>query len=90
MKSYQDKIATNPAVELIFLSQDDDDGDTLNWAKKEKFPWPTIMQGDVSRFFLKHFDGAVPTFVLIDRKGKKLTSGKEAIFDKLDSLGADT
>ena len=89
MKSYQEKVATNTAVEMIHLSRDGDKGAAADWAKKEKFPWPTIMQDDTSEFFLKHYGGGVPTYVLIDREGNKLATGKAAIFDKLDSLGTD-
>lgn len=92
VKTYNDKIGTNPAVEMIHLSRDDDKGDALNWAKKEKFPWPTIMQDDTSSFFSKHFGGAVPTFVLIDCDGKVLANDERTIFENLgnlDSLGDD-
>lgn len=90
MKSYKEQVATNPAVDMIHLSRDSDDGAALDWAKKESFPWPHIMKDDVEEFFLKHYGGGVPTYVLIDREGNKLATGKGACFAKLDSLGKDS
>ena len=90
MKSYNEKIATNPAVDMIHLSRDNDKGSALDWAKKESFPWPTIMKSDTGEFFTKHYGGGVPTYVLIDREGTKIATGKADIFAKLDSLGADS
>lgn len=88
MKSYNKDIASNDKVEMIHISRDTNEKEALKWAKKEKFPWPTISMKNSSRekFLMSYYGGGVPTYVLVDRDGKKLASGKAAIWAKLSAL----
>lgn len=89
MKSYNEKIASNPNVDLVLISRDDGSREALEWSKKVKFPWPQVMKKDTSKFFLQHYGGGVPTYVLIDREGKALAKGKAACFAKIAELAPE-
>ncbi len=88
VKSYNDKISTNPDVDLIHIALEDK-APALAWAKKEQFPWPHIMQKDMGRFLGKYFKNVAPTYALIDREGKVLANGKAAIFAKIAELAPE-
>ena len=90
MESYKKHLANNPKVAMVHVSYDEDLAEATKWAKKESFPWPHVMKDDVSKFFLQFYGGGVPTYVLIDKEGNKIATGKGAIFAKLDSLGKDS
>lgn len=88
MKSYNDDIASNEKVELIHISRDSDDKAAEGWAEENKFPWPTLMKDDAERseLLMSFYGGGVPTYVMIDREGNKVASGKGAIWAKLKDL----
>ena len=88
MKSYNKEIASNDKVEMIHISRDNDEKAALAWAKKAKFPWPTLSKKDSSKekFLMSHYGGGVPTYVLVDIDGKRLATGKAAIWAKLSEL----
>jgi hypothetical protein len=88
VKSYETDVASNEKVELIHISRDDDEGAALDWARKEGFPWPTLSKQDASKekILMQHYGGAVPTYVLIDKDGNKLATGKSEIWAKLKGL----
>lgn len=87
MKSYNDKIAPLKNVELVMMSYDRTEKDALAWAKKESFPWPTVLGDDKAKV---HFGSVqvlgVPTYILFDKDGKVITKGKEAIFAELAKM----
>lgn len=89
MKSYNEKIAPNPDVDIVLISRDDGSREALNWSKQAKFPWPQIMKKDTSKFLLKYYGGGVPTYVLIDRTGAILAKGKAASFAKIAELAPE-
>ena len=70
MKSYNEKIAPLKNVELVMMSYDKAAKDTLAWAKKESFPWPTVLWQDTGKV---HFGSAeilsIPTYLLFDKNG---------------------
>lgn len=74
-------------VELIMMSYDQSSKKALEWAKKEAFPWPTILGKDKGAI---HFGSAevrgIPTYILFDKEGKEIAKGKEVIFKKLRKL----
>lgn len=66
-----------------------DDKTHKAWAKKESFPWPTLLPKDVRRNALaqKYQAGPVPRMVIIDKDGKKVKEGHpESMFPYLASL----
>lgn len=87
METYNDKIAKKSKVELILVSLDAEKDDALTWAKKENFPWPHVQMAEFEKKeseldFKKVKITAVPTYILIDKKGKVVAQGKEAVFKK--------
>lgn len=87
MGTYNEKIATNPKVELIHVSADTDKKDAEEWAKKEKFPWPTVLPDDVKRSGLDKYAGSgVPHYVLIDKDGKQIAEGQGEVLGKVQEL----
>jgi len=84
VKSYNANIANNPKAELILLSRDRSEDAATAWAKKENMPWPTLMKEDTDSTFLKPYGlRYLPTYILVDRNGKKIATGKEAAFAKI-------
>lgn len=66
-------------VELIQASQDDDVAAAAGWAKKEAFPWPTVLLADIPKTLLKDIKIAgVPTYALLDREGKILAQAHDS------------
>ncbi len=87
MKSYNAEIATKENVEFILFSQDRTSRDALAWAKKENFPWAHILPRKHRASGLKKYAKSyVPHFVLIDKEGKILAEGKQAVFAKVKTL----
>ena len=87
MGTYNEKIAPNPKVELIHVSADSDKKSAEEWAKKEKFPWPTVLPEDAKRSGLDKFaGGGVPHYVLIDKEGKQLAEGQGQVLAKVQEL----
>ena len=88
VKSYKEKIAGNDKVELIQVSYDDTDEDALRWAKKEKFPWPTVLPDKHKASGLEKFAGdSVPEYILISKDGEVVVKGKDACFKEIAKLG---
>ncbi len=74
-------------VEVIQVSADNDDRAAKGWAKKEKFPFAIVMPGDKARSDLqKYSSGGVPHYVLIDKSGKVLATGYQAMKQKINTL----
>ena len=87
MESYKRKIAKNDKVEFIHFSLDRTPEAALEWAKKEKFPWPHVLAEAHNASGLKSYAKRfVPYYMLVDADGKILAEGNPAVFDKIDSL----
>lgn len=87
MKSFNEKIATNDKVEFIHFSLDRSPDAALAWAKKEKFPWIHILPAKHDASGLKKYaKNFVPYYMMIDGEGNIVAEGKQAIFDKIDSI----
>lgn len=87
MESYNKKIAGNDKVELIHFSYDENDDAALKWAKKEKFPWPTVLKGKQKATELEKFAGQyVPEYLLVSKDGEVVAKGKDGCFAKIAEL----
>lgn len=76
MEKYNSDIAGMDNLELVQISVDKNPAAAITWAKKESFPWPTVLIGDRATGFLADIKtNAVPTYVLIDNKGKEILRG---------------
>ena len=86
MEKYKTKIASNPAIEMIHGALEPEAA-ALIWAKKEAFPWPTVMDQDLEKAGLEQYASTfVPGYILIDKNGKKLAENAENVFAKIDAL----
>ncbi len=87
MKTYNEKIATNDAVELIHLSFDKDKDAAKAWAKKNEFPWPTVLSDKAKKTGLnKYSTKFIPGYVLIDGDGNQLATGKPQCLAKIKEM----
>lgn len=87
MEKYKEHIAPNPAVEMIHASADHDLEDTAAWARKTLFPWPTVIRDDFDKTGLDQFAGEfIPHTVLIDKKGRVITTSEREAFQKIADL----
>jgi len=87
VKSYQSEIAPKENVEFIHFSLDRADAAALAWAKKESFPWAHILPAKHGASGLqKYAKNFVPYYMLIDKEGKILAEGSQAVFSKVKSL----
>lgn len=91
MEYYNSDIAKNNDVELIWASADSDEGSMEDWAKKEKFPWPTIKFKSARKIdeITKLAPRGVPGYVLVDAEGNVLASqagSSQPVKDKLKEL----
>lgn len=90
MESYNTKIATKPNVEMVHISLERGDGGNetaLKWAKKESFPWPTVLPSDKNSVIFKDTEVRfVPTYVLFDKDGNEIVRGKDECFEKIKGL----
>jgi hypothetical protein len=89
---YKNEIADNDSVELIWASADRSEDAMEAWAKKEKFPWPTIKFESARKIaeISKAAPRGVPGYVLMDAEGKVLatSAGSSArVKAKLKELG---
>jgi len=87
--TYNEQIKKNESIELIMLSVDKDPSDALSWAKKENFPWPTILESEISKHsekwnFYQEIESIVPFYMLIDGDGNVLATDKKTAFEKAD------
>ena len=80
-------IKSNKNVELSMRSYDRDESKAQEWAKKEKFPWPHILKSDMNKCELTKFASrGVPHYVLIDKSGEVLATGKQACQDRIANI----
>lgn len=82
-------IAGKSKIAFIHVSFDEKEKHALNWAKKEGFPWLTVLGAKREASDLEKF--AVdfnPEYLLISPEGKLLTKGKEECFAKIKAMGS--
>ncbi len=66
-------------VELVQASVDQDATKAAEWAKKESFPWPTVLKPDLEKTLLKDIEvKGVPTYALLDRDGNILAQAHDS------------
>lgn len=68
---------------MIHISLDGSEEMATSWAKKFNQPWPTILQKDldIPQLVTPYFPGGgirMPSYILVDRTGKKVAEGKAA------------
>ena len=91
MEYYNNEIAKDDNVELIWASADRSEPAMESWATKEKFPWPTIKFKEAREIDeINQFrPRGVPGYVLIDANGELLASSagsSEPVKRKLKEL----
>ena len=88
MEKYNKNIADNPKVAFIHVSLDSEKGDAEDWAKKEKFPWFTVLPERVKRSKLRTYKTtrSVPEYHLVAADGTSVAKGSSNIFKKIASL----
>ena len=79
VEKYNNKIANLDNLELVQVSVDKSLPKAVEWAKKESFPWPTILMTDIKETMVKDIKtNAVPTYVLIDKEGKEIARAHDS------------
>ena len=91
MEKYKESIASTSNIEMIHVSLDSEDDAAEGWAKKESFPWLTVLPDDVKKSKLREYKTttSVPEYHLVDANGKTVvpgTSGSSAAFAKIAEL----
>ena len=89
MEKYNSEIASLDNLELVQVSVDRDQDKAVGWAKKESFPWPTILMSDIQKTMVKDIKtNAVPTYVLIDKDGNEMfrAHGSASVMKKYEEV----
>ena len=86
LEKYKKHIVPNPNVELIHASYDEKEKNALKWAKKENFPWPTVLQPEWEAVGLMEYDAFAGEIVLVDSSGKMITKDEDEAFAKIAEL----
>jgi hypothetical protein len=68
---------------MVHISLDGSEDMATAWAKQFNQPWPTILREDLDtgQFVSPFFPGGgipMPSYILVDRKGKEVARGKAA------------
>ena len=67
---------SHPDFELIFVNDDNTDGDMISYMKSDSMPWPAIWYQDINNPQLgaKRYQGpGIPCLVLVDANGNVLS-----------------
>jgi len=74
---------------MVHISLDSDKDSAQNWAKKESFPWLTILPERVKKSGLREYKSTkyVPEYHLVDAEGKTIANGQAQVFAKIAELG---
>jgi len=87
VESYNKKIAPNDMVEFIHFSLDRTSAAALKWAREENFPWAHVLPDKHADSGLgKYAKKFVPYYMLVDKDGKILAEGSQAVFAMVDDL----
>jgi hypothetical protein len=87
VESYKKHIADNPKVAMIHFSFDEDEAEATKWAKKESFPWLTVLEPKHKASGLDQFAGEfIPGYILISQEGKVLAKGKDECLEKISAM----
>ncbi len=79
VKKYHNEISKLDNLELVHVSADKKLSQAEAWAKKESFPWPTILGADVQNTVIKNIKtNAVPTYVLVTKDGKEIARAHDS------------
>ena len=79
VKQYNSEISKLDDLELVHISADQNLAQAVAWAKKESLPWPTILNTDIQKTFIKDIKtNAVPTYVLITKNGKEIARAHDS------------
>ena len=93
MEYYNDEIADNDDVELVWASADQSEDAMEDWAKNEKFPWPTVKFKSARKIdpINDVRPRGVPGYVLLDAEGEvlaKSTGTNQPVKQKIKELAA--
>ena len=85
MVDYNEKIAKKANLEFIMVSLDDQESSAVKWAKKEDFPWPTLLLPQYTKEkknlgLIDSLGEAVPDYALLDKNGKIIARGKDQVY----------
>jgi len=73
VEKYNQELSKIDNLEIIQISKDRHLAKAVKWAKQESLPWPTILMSDISKTIIANIQQhAVPTYVLVDKKGKEI------------------
>ncbi len=86
LEKYKKHIVPNPNVELIHASYDEMEDKALQWAKKAKFTWPTILMSDWEAVGLQDYGAFAGELRLVDSSGKVITDDEDEAFTKIAAL----
>jgi len=88
IEKYKEHIESNPLIEFIHVSEDEGEGSAENWARKQEFPWLTVLpkQAKRSKIFQYKTRNVVPFYILVDAQGEQLAVGRNKVFAKLTAL----
>jgi hypothetical protein len=87
VETYNKLIAPNDKIELLLVSHDTDEDRSETWAAKLHFPWPIVPSDKIKRAGLEKYDPkGIPKYKLIDKNGKILATGHDAVFAKINEL----
>lgn len=88
MEKYKKEIATNPLVEMIHVSLDEDIESATKWATKESFPWLTILpEAQEEGVISLNPNKAAPEYRLMSAQGEVvLVAPSDEVFAKIKEL----
>jgi hypothetical protein len=85
---YNESIAKNKSVEMVWITRDRDEGAMEKWLKAEKMPWPTVKFRSVDKVdkLMTHYKNSVPGYFLVDANNELVASGLSAAKAKIAEL----
>ncbi len=88
MDSYNRLIADNSKVEWVHVSQDSSESAATSWAEQANFPWLTVLEENLDRTTILELktSNSVPHYILADKEGNRLASGKTEVLAKVAEL----
>lgn len=88
MEKYNKLIAKNEKIEMIHVSLDRENDAAISWAKKEKFPWLTVLPKDAKESGLRQYEQTdfVPEYTLVSADGEIVAVGDDEAFAEIEKL----